>query len=135
MSIFEDMCKMHTAYNIYGAVDNMDKSTLEKFLEFRAKCVMEEAKELEDAIHDGNAEEVVDALIDVIVFAAGTLDLFDVDGQKAWDEVLKANMNKKAGIKEGRPNPFGLPDLVKPMGWKAPSHEDNHGIIFGDNDV
>ena len=58
-----------------------------------------------------------------------TLDLFDVDAYKAWNEVLMANLNKQVGRKESRPNPWGLPDLIKPEGWKAPSHEGNHGKI------
>jgi predicted HAD superfamily Cof-like phosphohydrolase len=70
---------------------------------------------------------MVDALIDVCVFAIGTLDLLGVDANKAWDSVYKANMNKNVGIKEGRPNPFGLPDLIKPEDWTPPSHEGNHG--------
>jgi hypothetical protein len=43
--------------------------------------------------------------------------------------VLEANMAKEVGRKESRPNPLGLPDLIKPEGWTAPSHEGNHGII------
>jgi hypothetical protein len=38
-------------------------------------------------------------------------------------------MSKKVGIKESRPNPLGLPDLVKPEGWKAPTHADNTGLF------
>ena len=38
-------------------------------------------------------------------------------------------MAKEVGRKESRPNPLGLPDLIKPEGWTAPSHEGNHGII------
>ncbi len=38
-------------------------------------------------------------------------------------------MAKERGIKPGRPNPLGLPDLMKPEGWVAPSHEGNHGIM------
>jgi hypothetical protein len=30
-------------------------------------------------------------------------------------------------VRESRPNPLGLPDLIKPEGWEAPSHEGNHG--------
>ena len=41
----------------------------------------------------------------------------------------KANMSKEAGIKEGRPNPLGLPDLMKPDDWQGPVHEDNCGNI------
>jgi len=38
-------------------------------------------------------------------------------------------MSKEVGIKEGRDNPLGLPDLVKPAGWLAPDHSGNHGDL------
>ena len=57
------------------------------------------------------------------------MDAFGVDAHKAWDAVHKANMAKEPGVKESRPNPLGLPDLVKPEGWEGPSHEDNHGSL------
>ena len=38
-------------------------------------------------------------------------------------------MAKQVGVKPGRPNPLGLPDLMKPEDWKAPSHEGNHGKL------
>jgi len=63
------------------------------------------------------------------VFAIGTLDVFGVDANAAWDKVYQANMAKNVGIKEGRPNKFGLPDLIKPAGWVAPSHTGNHGDL------
>ena len=63
------------------------------------------------------------------VFAIGTLDVFGVDATAAWQKVYNANMEKSVGVKEGRPNPFGLPDLMKPDGWVAPSHEGNHGDL------
>jgi len=81
------------------------------------------------AYAEKDAEEIVDGLIDLVVVAVGTLDLYEVDFNKAWFEVLKANMNKRVGVKEGRPNPYGLPDLCKPEGWTAPSHAGNHGLI------
>ena len=74
-----------------------------------------------------DAEEIVDGLIDLCVVAIGTLDAYGVDPYKAWDEVLRANMDKFVGIKEGRPNPLGVPDLAKPEDWEAPNHLGNHG--------
>jgi len=97
------------------------------FLEFRVKFLKEELTELEDNLD--NPEEIVDALIDLCVVAIGTLDAFDIDAYKAWDEVHKANMSKEVGIKASRPNPLNLPDLIKPTGWQAPSHEGNHGLL------
>lgn len=122
-----DIAAMHKHYQVHNVVDDFDSDKLKALLEFRLNFLKEELTELEDNI--GNPEEVVDACIDLCVVAIGTLDMFGVDSNKAWDEVLKANMNKEVGVKATRPNPLGLPDLIKPEGWKAPSHEDNHGLL------
>ena len=122
---------MHEHYGVHPVIEKMDGDTLKKFLQFRVDFLMEELTELKNA---ENAEDVVDALIDLCVVAIGTLDGFSVDSYKAWDEVLKANMTKKTGIKASRPNPLGLPDLIKPEGWVGPDHSNNHGLlpkIFG----
>ena len=38
-------------------------------------------------------------------------------------------MQKEIGVKDTRPNPLGLPDLVKPEGWQSPQHYDNIGKL------
>jgi predicted HAD superfamily Cof-like phosphohydrolase len=121
-----DIANMHEYYGVKPKIKEFDAEKLKKFLEFRVKFLEEEMTELRTA---ESAEDVVDALIDLCVVAIGTLDLFDVDAQKAWDNVHAANMAKQVGVKESRPNPLGLPDLIKPEGWKAPSHEHNHGLL------
>ena len=121
-----DIAMMHEKYGVHPVVDKMDADTLKKFLEFRVRFLEEELTELKNAT---NADDVVDALIDLCVVAIGTLDGFGVDSHKAWDAVLVANMNKKVGVKESRPNPLGLPDLIKPEGWTAPTHADNEGKL------
>ena len=123
----KDIWNMHKHYGVHPVVDNMDAETLKKFLEFRINFLQEELDELK--ANKDNPEEIVDALIDLCVVAIGTLDGFAVDSHKAWDAVLEANMNKTTGVKATRPNPLGLPDLIKPEGWTAPSHEGNHGLF------
>ena len=76
-----------------------------------------------------NPEEIVDALIDLCVVAIGTMDAFNIDAHRAWKEVFRANMEKEVGVKASRPNPLGLPDLVKPEGWVGPSHKGNYGYL------
>ena len=121
-----DIWRMHKHYGVHPVMDAMDGEKLAKFLEFRTNFLQEEVDELRNA---KNYDDVVDALIDLCVVAIGTLDAFGVDSHKAWDEVLEANMKKEVGVKESRPNPLGLPDLIKPEGWKAPSHEGNSGLL------
>jgi predicted HAD superfamily Cof-like phosphohydrolase len=121
-----DIAMMHEKYGVHPVVEKMDAETLKKFLEFRIRFLEEELTELKTA---KNADDAVDALIDLCVVAIGTLDGFGVNSHEAWDAVLIANMNKKVGVKESRPNPLGLPDLIKPEGWTAPSHEGNEGKL------
>lgn len=122
----DDMWHMHDKYGVHEVVENFDKEKLQKFLEFRANFLQEELDELKKA---DNGDDAVDALIDLCVVAIGTLDLFKVDSHLAWNRVLAANMSKEVGIKASRPNPLGLPDLIKPEGWKAPTHKDNVGLF------
>lgn len=127
-----DINEMHAKYGVHDWIeDNMDnKELMQKFLDFRLKFLEEELNETKAAAqYDRNASEVVDGLIDLCVIAIGTLDAFNVDAQKAWEAVHAANMAKEVGVKESRPNPLGLPDLIKPEGWKGPEHHDNTGYL------
>jgi len=129
----KDMYDMHEKYGVHEWMEkNKDnKELMSKFLEFRLKFLQEELEETRAAaLFDRNPEEVVDGLIDLCVVAIGTLDAFGVDSHKAWNEILRANMEKEVGVKESRPNPLGLPDLIKPEGWVGPSHRDNHGNLI-----
>lgn len=121
-----DIYMMHEKFGTHAAMSSMDTEKLKKFLEFRIKFLQEELDEMKNA---ESAEDVVDALIDLCVVAIGTLDAYGVDANKAWDEVLDANLKKEVGIKESRPNPLGLPDLIKPAGWVGPDHTGNHGKL------
>lgn len=123
-----DVGRIHEKYGAHEWVKN-NPTLLEKFLEFRLKFLQEELEETIKAAHDYNPEEIVDGLIDLCVVAIGTLDLFGIDSHKAWNEVLRANMEKRLGVKESRPNPLGFPDLIKPENWEPPSHEENHGLF------
>jgi predicted HAD superfamily Cof-like phosphohydrolase len=127
----KDINDMHSKYGVHEWVKN-NPDKLKEFLDFRLKFLYEEANETSIAVNGRDAEEIVDGLIDVCVIAIGSLDAFGVDPYKAWDAVHKANMAKVIGVKESRPNPLGLPDLVKPEGWENPSHSGNHGLF---NDI
>lgn len=127
MSVFSDMTSLYAKYGMFD--EPMDREKLV----FRFSLLIEEVNELQLALQQEDSEEVVDALVDIIVIAAGTLQLLKVNGDIAWKEVYRANNQKKRGVKSTRPNSGGF-DLVKPDGWKGPNHSDNLGSldeIFG----
>lgn len=127
----KDINMMHHKFGVHEWVNDRimrcKGDELNKFLQFRLEFLQEELNETQLAYENEDAAEVVDGLIDLIVIAVGTLDILDVDPDKAWDEVHKANMAKEPGVKPSRPNPLGLPDMIKPEGWTGPDHSDNVG--------
>lgn len=129
----KDINDMHSKYNMHERFEKFTDEERARFLEFRVNFIQEELDEMKSAIGDSDAEEIVDALIDICVVVIGTLDAYGIDSHRAWDEVLRANMNKKPGVKDGRPNPLNLPDLIKPDGWKPPSHVGNYGRLVKDS--
>ena len=122
---------MHDKFGVHDwfQANRGDKALMQKYLMFRMLMIGEEYQETLSAINNSDAEEVVDGLIDMCVFAIGTLDVMGVDANEAWNKIYDANMAKEPGVKPGRPNRFGLPDLLKPGGWTPPSHEGNHGDL------
>ena len=97
-------------------------------LEFRMDLLEEEFEETMDAFDQGNPEEWVDGHIDIIVIALGNLHLAGIDIGKAWREVYFANMSKVKGVKKGREQSGGF-DVLKPEGWKPPTHQGNYGDL------
>jgi predicted HAD superfamily Cof-like phosphohydrolase len=122
----EDIETMHHKYGVNEKIQEFNANKLAEFLQFRIRFLQEELTELQSA---QSGDDAVDALIDLCVVAIGTLNAFDVNSFEAWDRVLAANMAKEVGIKASRPNPLGLPDLIKPKGWTAPTHVDNIGLF------
>lgn len=124
-----DIYMMHNKFGVreWFEQNKDNKELMRKYITFRLLMCQEELSETMAAVNNGDPEEIVDGLIDLCVFAIGTLDVFGVDANKAWNEIYEANMAKTPGVKPGRPNPFGLPDLLKPGGWQPPNHDGNHG--------
>ena len=129
MSWAKDIQRMHSKFGVHDWLDNSTPGNRQDLMRLRMRMLSEEFNETLNAYLMKDEEEMIDGLIDLCVIAIGTLDIAGVDAQQAWDEVWTANVNKEVGIKPGRPNPLGLPDLVKPSGWKAPNHYLNRGII------
>lgn len=121
-NIIDDMRKLYEKYGFFE-----EPFTVDRF-NFRNQLLTEEFNEIQKSIGDGDPEEFVDGMIDIVVIAIGTLHMAGVDVHKAWDEVMKANMAKERGVKDTRPESGGF-DLKKPDGWKAPSHINNHGVL------
>lgn len=119
-NVFSDMAAFDKKYGF----DN-EKMT-PKFLAFRMRFIFEEFFEGLVALEENRPRDFVDAMIDLIVVAAGCLSIGGVDSQEAWNEVRRANMSKERGANPNRSGSGGA-DLVKPAGWEPPNHSGNEG--------
>lgn len=117
-----DIYEMHEKFGHHGV--DFDG----QFLEFRNKFLEEEFREYNSAIDSNEPAKAVDALIDFIVVAIGTLDHAGVNIHQAWNEVYLRNMEKEPGQNPTRSGSGGI-DLVKPPGWIPPNHEGNTGYF------
>lgn len=117
---------MSAKFGVRSAVSKFGPERLSAFMQFRMDFLQEELRE---GLSAKTADDLVDSMIDLCVVAIGTLEAVNVDVREAWRRVMTANMAKEPSIKPERPNPLGLPDLIKPVGWEAPSHADNVGVL------
>jgi len=88
---------------------------------FRVACMTEEITEY---LLAKTGPEELDALIDIIIFAFGTIERHGWSEifHEAFNEVMKANLAKEVGQGKKSRGSF-LIDLVKPGGWVAPCHD------------
>lgn len=74
-----------------------------------------------------NLEDEMDALLDLIVFAAGTGERQGFNMPKGFERVMEANISKELAIAANNSKRGFSRDLVKPEGWKAPDFSDLMG--------
>ena len=118
-NVFFDLQQIHDQFQF----PRPDEPQLldDQHMESRVNFLYEELQETQDAFAVKDLEEVIDGLIDLMYVAAGTLDLMGVNGLAHWQEVHKANLQKRSGSNDKR---VGMPyDLVKPPGWQPPNHK------------
>ena len=83
------------------------------------RLIGEEVSELIHAIQKSDRTEQLDALIDILVVTAGAIHSLGVDGEAAWDEVMRTNFAKVdpvTGLVKRREDG----KILKPDGWQPP---------------
>ena len=98
-------------------------------------ALQEEIEELEEARTNESVVDCVDSLLDLAYFAIGgcvRLGLTADRIQECFETIHNANMAKKMGVKQTRPQDGTVADAVKPAGWQSPEQTMFH-IIFRPN--
>lgn len=95
-------------------------------------ALREELNEFDTAHHSDSLVDSVDALLDLVYFAIGgcvRMGLTAEQIEECFNTIHQANMNKKMGVKESRPQDGSVADAIKPTDWVAPE-EKMKAIIF-----
>lgn len=76
--------------------------------------VVEEFRELHDAVLVGTIEEIADGGVDLIVTVIGLLVRCGIDPAEIWDEVQRSNLSKVGGGKRADGKAMKGPDYSPP---------------------
>lgn len=114
--ILNDQRQFMTACGQTVDVYNHDQFHLYK------RLIGEEVSELIQAISSNNKTEQLDALIDILVVTTGAIHSLGVDGEGAWDEVMRTNF-AKVDSKTGKVIRREDGKILKPEGWQPPKLE------------
>lgn len=108
---------MHQKFDLANEVGPTHLQQDEK--EFRIAAMQEELTEYKDAT---TLVDQYDALLDLIVFAVGSLERHGFPLLAGFEIVMRANCAKEVGQNGSKRGGFKR-DLVKPIGWTAPEAE------------
>jgi predicted HAD superfamily Cof-like phosphohydrolase len=136
--LMADIREFHEKYELQYA--GLPRRLEPDLHDFRAKFLEEELTEyresatslhaiMTDEGHDPRAvvahlEDQLDALVDLVYVAIGTAYLHGFDFNEAWARVHRANMSKVRVENVSDSKRGSTYDVVKPPGWKPPSHKD-----------
>lgn len=82
--------------------------------------IAEEFAELNAAVTQGDKDEQLDALIDILVVTIGAIHSMGANGEGAWNEVMRTNFAKIDPVTcKVRKREDGK--VLKPEGWTPPN--------------
>lgn len=99
-----------------GQPHRLDKSEKDWLL----SALNEEITEFESA---ESIVDEIDGLLDLVYFAIGgcvRMGLTEDQIEGCFKAIHNANMGKKMGVKDSRPQDGSIADAVKPIGWQPP---------------
>lgn len=120
---FEDVGDFHKKFGLPRRELGREPALLDtETLRYRTAFMQEELGEFVEAADRGDMAGMLDALVDLAWVAMGTAHYMGAPFDDAWDEVLRANMEKTRGIPgtdDGHKR--GTAEVIrKPAGWRPP---------------
>lgn len=111
---FKDQKKFMEACD--QTVDKFNRTQFEMYV----SLIAEEYQELHEAISAEDEEEILDALLDIVVVTIGAMHSLGVNGEGGWQEVMRTNFAKVDPV-TGKVNKREDGKVLKPAGWQPPN--------------
>lgn len=119
--MIEEIYKFNT--ELLGVKTGEPKLLNKEELTFIIMAFDEEIQELDEAHAEQDLVGCVDAVLDLAYFAIGgcvRMGLTRAQIEGCFQAIHSANMEKKLGVKESRPQDGSIADATKPVGWEPP---------------
>lgn len=129
MDLFADVGEFHVKFSLpvfdpkqpHKASRRDD--AIQEIIAYRRGFLREELSEFERAAENGDAAEMLDALVDLVWVALGTAHYLNLPFYHGWAEVKRANLSKELRRED---DPLGkrgaVEKIKKPEGWEPPDH-------------
>lgn len=111
---FSMVGEFHDTFDMYNGLEYGPHFPPDRVMELRNDLLVEELKELIDAVKEGDLTAVADALADTLYVTYGWAIAYGIDIRPIFREVHRSNMEKLGGGKreDGK--------ILKPRGWNGP---------------
>jgi predicted HAD superfamily Cof-like phosphohydrolase len=120
--LWKDIYEFHKKFGIPMAPRPMMLD--DHAMEFRLGFMEEELTELNEAKEEKDLAKMADALADLVYVAIGTALMMGIPWDLIWSEVQRANMTKERAPSDGSSKRKSSLDVIKPLGWTGPNHEE-----------
>ena len=140
MSNFEKVVEFNESFGV--PVHSSPQKTITeddpKLTKLRLDLILEETKELQEAIDTHNFTEIVDALSDILYVVYGAGASFGIDLDKAFDIVHRSNMSKLCvSEEEAKETVQWYEDNKETTGYDSPayrkSEDGKYWVVFNKN--
>jgi len=125
MSLFtSSVANFMTKYGMRRSTRLRSHKLTENVQEFRLLTMLEEVTEYEEATKDGQPEDILDALLDLLYYTLGTAWSHGFTAEQidnGFALVHAANMEKVKSEKVSVSGRGCKYDVVKPPGWEPPN--------------
>ena len=125
--------------NAFGVQNNITPqpnlySSNPDLVKYRLSLINEEVKELDDAIHNKDFKETIDALTDILYVVYGAYSAFGINADNAFDIVHQSNMSKLCKTEEDAIETVKRYKNEIPQRYDSPNYrkadDDIHWVVY-----